>query len=48
MMTPKEKDFFRRKLRIALLGEPSVMTQNQITELCMKFFEYGMEYAKNS
>ena len=45
----KEKqEYFRRKLRIALLGEPSYMTQMQVTELCKKFFEYGIEYGKMS
>ena len=51
MMTPKDKemqDYFRKKLRIALLGESSVMTLNQVSELCRKFFEYGIEYAKKS
>ena len=42
----KEKqEYFRRKLRIALLGEPSYMTQMQVTELCKKFFEYAGERA---
>ena len=51
MMVSKDKemqDFFRKKLRIALLGESSLMTHNQVSELCMKFFEYGIEYAKKS
>lgn len=49
MTTDKEKqEYFRRKLRIALLGESSLMTQNQVTQLCQKFFEYGIEYAKNN
>lgn len=50
-MMSKDKemqDFFRKKLRIALLGESSLMTQNQVSELCRKFFEYGIEYAKKS
>ena len=42
------QDFFRKKMRIALLGESSVMTHNQVSELCWKFFEYGIEYAKKS
>lgn len=42
------QDYFRKKLRIALLGESSLMTQNQVSELCRKFFEYGIEYAKKS
>ena len=42
------QEFFRKKMRIALLGESSLMTQNQVSELCMKFFEYGVEYAKKS
>lgn len=51
MMMSKDKemqDYFRKKLRIALLGESSLMTQNQVSELCRKFFEYGIEYAKKS
>ena len=51
-MMPEDKekqDYFRKKLRIALLGESSVMTHNQVSELCRKFFEYGIEYnAKRS
>lgn len=44
--TDKEKqEYFRRKLTIALLGESSLMTQNKVSELCRKFFEYGIEYA---
>jgi hypothetical protein len=43
----KEKqEYFRKKLRIALLGEPSYMTQMQVTELCKKFFQYSIEYGK--
>ena len=42
------QDYCRKKLRIALLGESSLMTQNQVSELCRKFFEYGIEYAKKS
>ena len=48
-MTDKEtQEFFRKKIRIALLGESSLMTQGQVAELCKKFFEYGLEYAKKS
>lgn len=44
--TDKEKlEYIRRKLRIAFLGESSLMTQNRVAELCQKFFEYGIEYA---
>ena len=44
----KEKqEYIRRKLRIAFLGESSLMTQNRVAELCKKFFEYGIEYANN-
>lgn len=49
MTTDKEKqEYFRKKMRIALLGESSLMTHNQVTELCKKFFEYGIEYSKKS
>lgn len=50
-MVTKEKEkqeFFRKKLRIALLGESPVMTHNQVSELCKKFFEYGIEYSKKN
>ena len=47
MATDKEKqEYFRKKIRIALLGESSLMTHSQVTELCKKFFEYGIEYAE--
>ena len=49
MTTDKKKqEYFRRKLTVALLGEPSLMTSNRVSELCNKFFEYGIEYAKNN
>jgi len=34
-------------MRIALLGEPSMLSQNRVVELCEKFFKYGLEYNKN-
>lgn len=46
MMDANKKDYFRRKMRIALLGEPSMMSQNKVVELCEKFFNYGVEYDK--
>jgi fibrillarin-like rRNA methylase len=51
MTTNKDKEkqeYIRKKLRIAFLGESSLMTQNRVSELCKKFFEYGIEYAKNN
>lgn len=45
-MDTNKKDYFRRKMRIALLGEPSMMSQNKVVELCEKFFNYGVEYEK--
>ena len=50
MATDKEKQqYFRKKITVALLGESSLMTPNRVSELCQKFFEYGIEYAnKNS
>jgi len=46
MMDAEKKELFRKKLRIALLGEPSMMSQNRVVELCEKFFNYGIEYGK--
>ena len=47
--TDKEKqEYFRRKLTVALLGESSLMSHNRVSELCQKFFEYGIEYANNN
>jgi len=46
MMDADEKTYFRKKIRIALLGEPSMMSQNKVVELCEKFFNYGVEYNK--
>ena len=46
MTGTNQKELFRRKLRIALLGEPSLMSQNKVVELCEKFFNYGIEYGK--
>lgn len=49
MTTDKEKqEYFRKKITVALLGESSLMTQNRVSELCKKFFEYGIEYAKKT
>jgi hypothetical protein len=45
-MDTNKKEYFRRKMRIALLGEPSMMSQNKVVELCEKFFNYGIEYDK--
>ncbi len=45
-MDTNKKEYFRRKMRIALLGEPSMMSQNKVVELCEKFFNYGVEYNK--
>ena len=46
MMDTDKKEYFRKKMRIALLGEPSMMSQNRVVELCEKFFNYGVEYDK--
>jgi hypothetical protein len=46
MMDTDKKLYFRKKMRIALLGEPSMMSQNKVVELCEKFFNYGVEYDK--
>ena len=46
MMDTDKKEYFRKKMRIALLGEPSMMSQNKVVELCEKFFNYGVEYDK--
>lgn len=40
------KDFFHKRLRIALLGESPLMSQNKVIQLCEKFFNYGIEYEK--
>ena len=45
-MDTKKKDYLRKKIRIAMLGEPSMMSQNRVVELCEKFFNYGIEYEK--
>jgi hypothetical protein len=45
-MDADEKTYFRKRIRIALLGEPSMMSQNKVVELCEKFFNYGVEYNK--
>ena len=45
--TEKEKqEYFRKKLGLSLLGASPLMTQYQVTELCKKFFDYGMEHAQ--
>jgi hypothetical protein len=46
MMDKAALEFFRKKMRIELLGEPSFMSQNQVMILCEKFFKYGLEYGK--
>lgn len=43
-----KQEYLNRKLRIAFLGESSLMSQNKVSELCRKFFEYGIEYAKRN
>ena len=44
MMDKQQQEYFKKKLRLSLLGEPSLMSQLQVVELCKKFFEYGLEY----
>ena len=39
---------FRKKIRIALLGEPSLISQHKVITLCEEFFKDGIEYGKNS
>lgn len=46
MMDKETKDFLMKKIRIQLLGEPSLMTQSQVIELCKKFFVLGLDYKK--
>ena len=48
MITKEMQEHLRRKMMISLLGESSLMTQGQVTELCRKFFEYGIEYERNN
>lgn len=45
-MEKNTQEYFRKKMRIALLGEPSMLSQNRVVELCEKFFKYGLEYDK--
>lgn len=46
-MEKNTQEYFRKKMRIALLGEPSMLSQNKVVELCEKFFKYGLEYNKS-
>lgn len=46
MVDKSTQEYFRKRIRIALLGEPSMMSQNKVVELCEKFFNYGVEYNK--
>lgn len=48
MMDKKAQELFRKKIRIALLGEPSFISQSKVIELCEKFFKYGLEYDEKS
>lgn len=45
-MDKEALEYFRKKMRIELLGESSFMSQNKVVELCEKFFKYGLEYEK--
>lgn len=45
-MDNKQQEIFRKKMRICLLGEPSLMSQNKVMTLCEKFFIEGIEYGK--
>ena len=47
-MEKKEQEFFNRKMSVLLLGEPSLMSQSKVIELCRKFFQYGLEYKDKS
>jgi hypothetical protein len=48
MMDKEALEYFRKKIRISMLGEPSYISQAQVIELCKKFFQYGLEYNKKS
>jgi hypothetical protein len=48
MMDKKKQEFFRKKMRICLLGEPSLMSQSKVIALCEKFFNEGIEYEKKN
>ena len=45
-MDNKQQEIFRKKMRICLLGEPSLISQNKVVALCEKFFIEGIEYGK--
>ena len=46
LMDKNAHDFFNQKMRICLLGEPSIISQSKVIEMCRKFFQYGLEYGK--
>ena len=48
MMDKDAQEFFRKKIRISMLGEPSYISQSQVIELCKKFFQYGIEYGEKN
>jgi hypothetical protein len=45
-MDKDTQKYFNQKMRICLLGEPSVISQSKVIEMCRKFFELGLEYGK--
>jgi hypothetical protein len=49
-MTLMDKDtqlYFNKKMKICLLGENSMISQNKVIEMCRKFFELGLNYDKS-
>jgi hypothetical protein len=45
-MDKDTQKFFNQKMRICLLGENTMISQNRVIEMCRKFFELGLEYDK--
>ena len=45
-MDKDTQKYFNQKMRICLLGENTMISQNKVIEMCRKFFELGLEYNK--
>lgn len=47
MLKDDAQNYFRKKIMISLLGEPTFIPKNKVIELCERFFNYGIEYKEN-
>lgn len=43
-MDKEQQDYFYKRMRASLLGEPSLLSHSKVIDLCKQFFQYGLDY----